>query len=53
MLATQVLRVLRGLAEVKPAVVRGEREARLDIESWFAIEPGSSAWLDYAEDGPV
>jgi hypothetical protein len=50
--ATQVLGVLRDLDEVKPPVVHGERDAGLDIEFWFAIEPGASAWLDHAEDGP-
>ena len=51
--ATQVLGVLRDPAEVKPAVAHGERDGRLDIEFWFAIEPGTSAWLDHGEDGPV
>ena len=51
--ATQVLGGLRDLADVKLAAVHGERSARLDIEVWFAIEPGTSAWLDHAEDGPV
>jgi hypothetical protein len=50
--ATQVFGVLRDLAEVKPPVVHGERDAGLDIEFWSAIEPGASAWLDHAENGP-
>ena len=50
--AAQVLGVLPDLAEVKPPVVHRERDAGLDIEFWFAIEPSASAWLDHAEDSP-
>jgi hypothetical protein len=41
-----VLATLRGLAELDPPAVHRERDSGLDIEFWFAIEPGASAWLD-------
>jgi hypothetical protein len=41
-----VLHTLKALATLDPPVVYREHDAGLDIEFWFAIEPGASAWLD-------
>jgi hypothetical protein len=45
-----VLYTLQALADLDPPVVHREHDARLDIEFWFAIEPGASAWLDGAPE---
>jgi hypothetical protein len=51
MAKADVLHALQALAELDPPAVHREHEARLDIEFWFAIEPGASAWLDGALEG--
>lgn len=45
-----VLHTVQALAELDPPVVHREHDAGLEIEFWFAIEPGASAWLDGASE---
>ena len=45
-----VLHTVQAFAELDPPAVRRDHDSGVDIEFWFAIEPGASAWLDDAPE---